>query len=123
MTLHALLRATEAVGAELTLEIPGRDPVRLRADPERAVVRFANEAAAAVLERGDHLAMAEAFLARIRCAPPIASLRSSKVFATSSARLNRPACTSASACLASASFRCWGMEAKRNAAPKARTAF
>jgi cyclopropane-fatty-acyl-phospholipid synthase len=59
--LDRLLRATGESGAQLTLHLPGREPIALGEAPERAVVRLSSEAAAA-LERGDHLALAEAFL-------------------------------------------------------------
>jgi cyclopropane-fatty-acyl-phospholipid synthase len=50
------------VGARLLIEPPDDDPIRVGPAPERASVSFATQAAFRALGRGDHLALAEAYL-------------------------------------------------------------
>jgi cyclopropane-fatty-acyl-phospholipid synthase len=52
----------EVAGASLTVEAPGGPPLRVGAQPDAAWVRFREPAALAALARGDHLALAEAYL-------------------------------------------------------------
>jgi cyclopropane-fatty-acyl-phospholipid synthase len=52
----------ERIGASLTIEAPGGPPLRIGARPEAASVRFRDAGALAPLARGDHLALAEAYL-------------------------------------------------------------
>jgi cyclopropane-fatty-acyl-phospholipid synthase len=59
-----LERLTEA-GARLRIEPPAGPPLRVGLAPEKARIRFATPAAFEALVRGDHLALAEAYL---RCA-------------------------------------------------------
>jgi cyclopropane-fatty-acyl-phospholipid synthase len=49
-------------GANLTVELPGADAIEIGADPARARVVFRTADAVAALLRGDHLALAEAYL-------------------------------------------------------------
>lgn len=51
-------------GAGLRVEAPGIAPIAAGADPARTRVAFRDAAAIAALLRGDHLALAEAFLAQ-----------------------------------------------------------
>lgn len=52
----------ERAGASLTIEAPGGPPLRVGPRPDTARVRFHDAAALAPLARGDHLALAEAYL-------------------------------------------------------------
>jgi cyclopropane-fatty-acyl-phospholipid synthase len=52
----------EEVGIRLLIERPGGDPIRVGQQPERATVVFSTPAAFRALVRGDHLALAEAYL-------------------------------------------------------------
>jgi cyclopropane-fatty-acyl-phospholipid synthase len=52
----------EAAGARLRIDPPAGVPIRVGLTPERALVRFTKRAAFRALSRGDHLALAEAYL-------------------------------------------------------------
>lgn len=52
----------EAGGASLTVETPDREVIAIGTDPDRTRVVLRSQAAAAALRRGDHLAIAEAYL-------------------------------------------------------------
>jgi len=60
--LVAIAARLEAVGASLTVEAPGGPPLRVGPRPDAARVRFRDDDALAPLARGDHLALAEAYL-------------------------------------------------------------
>lgn len=60
--LSKVLGRLEAVGARLHIESPEGTAIRVGPAPERARVRFATRAAYRALSRGDHLALAEAYL-------------------------------------------------------------
>jgi cyclopropane-fatty-acyl-phospholipid synthase len=51
-------------GAALEIRLPGAEPIAIGAPPARAVVTFHGTKPLAALERGDHLALAEAYLRR-----------------------------------------------------------
>ncbi|RIK91807.1 MAG: hypothetical protein DCC71_24830 [Proteobacteria bacterium] len=74
-TLASLAARMERAGANLTIERPGAAPLAIGAQPGRARVVFRDEAALAPLVRGDHLALAEAYLhGRIDCAGELAEI-------------------------------------------------
>ena len=58
---HLATRLADA-GANLTVELPGAGAIEIGADPTRARVIFRSADAVAALLRGDHLALAEAYL-------------------------------------------------------------
>jgi cyclopropane-fatty-acyl-phospholipid synthase len=60
--LAALAVRMEAGGANLTVEAPDGAVIAIGAEPARTRVVFRTRAALAALERGDHLALAEAYL-------------------------------------------------------------
>jgi cyclopropane-fatty-acyl-phospholipid synthase len=60
--LDHLLGGLEEVGARLRIDPPEGAPLRTGPAPERAHVLFATPAAFAALARGDHLALAEAYV-------------------------------------------------------------
>ncbi|MCC6765146.1 MAG: class I SAM-dependent methyltransferase [Deltaproteobacteria bacterium] len=60
--LADLAARMEAGGANLTVEAPAGARLAIGADPDRARVVFRNERALGALLRGDHLALAEAYL-------------------------------------------------------------
>jgi cyclopropane-fatty-acyl-phospholipid synthase len=62
--LRAVAARIEAAGASLTLEAPDMAPICIGPDPARARVTFHEPEAVAALLRGDHLALAEAYLAQ-----------------------------------------------------------
>ena len=62
IALRALVERMGASGAGLTVTVPGLAPIAAGRDPERTRVVFRDLAAVAALLRGDHLALAEAFL-------------------------------------------------------------
>jgi cyclopropane-fatty-acyl-phospholipid synthase len=61
-SLAALAARMEASGASLTVEAPGAPPFAVGPDPARTRVVFRTPDAVATLLRGDHLAVAEAYL-------------------------------------------------------------
>ena len=61
--LRALADRLERAGAQLTVAAPGTPPLRIGARPGAASVVFHDAAALAPLARGDHLGLAEAYLA------------------------------------------------------------
>ena len=61
--LAALARSLRDAGANLTVTAPGRPPLRIGSDPGAARVVFHHAEDVAHLVRGDHLALAEAYLA------------------------------------------------------------
>ncbi len=60
--LRAVARELEAAGANLTVEAPGVEPLRLGRRPDAARVVFRTREALAPLARRDHLGLAEAYL-------------------------------------------------------------
>jgi cyclopropane-fatty-acyl-phospholipid synthase len=60
--LRALAERVAADGAGLRVEAPGIEPITAGGEPTRTCVQFKDRAAVAALLRGDHLALAEAFL-------------------------------------------------------------
>jgi cyclopropane-fatty-acyl-phospholipid synthase len=62
--LAALAARMAAAGASLTVETPDGDAITIGDDPKRARVVFHSAGAVGALLRGDHLALAEAYLHR-----------------------------------------------------------
>ena len=62
--LRALAGRMAAAGASLTVEAPGATPIVVGETPSRTRVVFHSTAAVTALLRGDHLALAEAYLHR-----------------------------------------------------------
>ncbi len=60
--LASLAARLERAGANLSVEVPGAPAIRIGAHPDAARVVFHDAAALAPLLRGDHLALAEAYL-------------------------------------------------------------
>jgi len=60
--LRALLQRMDQAGARLTVEAPGLEALAAGSDPRRTRVRFRDAGAIEALLRGDHLALAEAYL-------------------------------------------------------------
>jgi cyclopropane-fatty-acyl-phospholipid synthase len=60
--LDHLLAGLEAAGVRLRIDAPGRAALRTGPLPERAHVLFATPSSFAALARGDHLALAEAYV-------------------------------------------------------------
>jgi cyclopropane-fatty-acyl-phospholipid synthase len=60
--LRSTARRLEAAGAQLTVHAPGMAPLRIGAHPEAAAAIFRTPEAVDALVRGDHLALAEAYL-------------------------------------------------------------